>query len=100
MVDFLRGENGEGIADVLRATGAADAMDVILGMPRHVEIDDVGDAGDVEAARGDVGRDHHFIFAAAETFEGLDALALRAVRVQRGHGVLLSLEPDARLDRP
>src|SRR5262245_29384498 len=39
------------------ATGAADAVHVIVGMIRHVEIEDVADIRDVEAARRDVGRD-------------------------------------------
>ena len=39
------------------AAGAADAVDVIVGLPRHVEVDDVADAFDVEPARGDVGGD-------------------------------------------
>ena len=39
------------------AAGAADAMDIIVGLPRHVEIDDMADAFDVESARRDVGGD-------------------------------------------
>src|ERR1051326_1680997 len=46
------------VAHVLRAAGAPDAMNVIFRMIRHVIIDDVTDAGDVEAARRDVGSDH------------------------------------------
>jgi hypothetical protein len=33
------------------APGAADAMDVIVGLPGNVEVDDVADAFDVEPAR-------------------------------------------------
>ena len=39
------------------AAGPADAMDVRLGRGRHVVVDDVRQLRDVEAARGDVGRD-------------------------------------------
>src|SRR6185312_10951395 len=37
------------------AAGAADAVDVVVGLPRHVEVDDVADAFDVEPAGGNVG---------------------------------------------
>ena len=39
------------------ARGAADAVDVALRDVRQVEVDDVADAVDVDAAGGDVGRD-------------------------------------------
>src|SRR6266849_3271898 len=39
------------------APRAANAMDVVSGLPRQIEVDDVADARDIEAARGDVGRD-------------------------------------------
>src|SRR5262249_60765566 len=39
------------------AAGAADAMHVIDGMMRHIEVEDVADGGNIEAARGDVGGD-------------------------------------------
>ena len=39
------------------ARGAADAVHVALGHVRQVVVDDVGDAVDVDAAGGDVGRD-------------------------------------------
>ena len=38
------------------AAGAADAMHIVVGMMRHVEIEDVADGRNVEAAGGDVGR--------------------------------------------
>ncbi len=41
------------------ARGAADAVDVALRDVRQVEIDDVADAVDVDAARRDVGRHQH-----------------------------------------
>src|SRR5262249_3421033 len=45
--------DGDGGAAASGASGAADAMDVIVGMVRNVEIEDVADGGNVEAARGD-----------------------------------------------
>ena len=61
------------------AAGAPDAVHVIFRMLRHIVIDNVTDAGDVESARGDIGRDHDFVFAALESFERLDSLALSAI---------------------
>src|SRR5690606_10847552 len=46
------GEDGERLARAPGAAGAADAVDIVLGVDRHVEIEDVADVGDVEAARG------------------------------------------------
>ena len=48
------------------AAGAADAVDVILGVDRHVEVEDVADVRDVEAARGDVRGDQQLQLAVAE----------------------------------
>jgi len=72
-----------GVAGRGGATGAADAVHVVLGVHREVEVDDVRDALDVDAARGDVGRDEHARVSALERVERLDALALAAVRVNR-----------------
>src|SRR5437763_16679350 len=64
---FLSVHQGESVADVLGATGSSDAMDVILRMLWDIIIDDMTDAGDIEPARGDIGRDHHFVFAALKS---------------------------------
>ncbi len=48
-------------------------------MLRHVVIDDVTDARNVDPARRDVRRDHDLVLAALETLERFDALALRPV---------------------
>jgi len=92
MRELLGGHDRECVAGGLRAAGAANTVHVVLGMLRHVVVDDVADARDVDAARGDVGRDHHFILAALEALERVDALLLGAIAVQRGHGVVLLLE--------
>ena len=69
-------------------------------MLRHVVIDDVADVGDVQAARGDVRGDEHLEAAFAEALERLLALALGAVGVQHGHGVIVALQTCARRGRP
>ena len=65
------------------ARGAADAMDVALGVGRQLVVDDVGHAVDVDAARGEIGGDQHAGLAAAEIVERLLAGVLRLVAVDR-----------------
>ena len=74
--------DGEGPAWATGPPGAADAVDVILGMGRHVEIEDVAHFRDVEAAGGDVGTDQKLELAGLEFAQGLGAHRLRHVAVQ------------------
>src|SRR3990172_4806256 len=67
--DRLSGEAG--------APGAADAVHVVLGRTRNVEVDDLGQALDVEAARGDVGGDEHRGLARLEILQRGEPLGLR-----------------------
>jgi len=48
------------------ASGASDAVDIVLGVCRQVVVDDQVDRGDVEPARGDVGRDEDVALASFE----------------------------------
>src|SRR3954463_10217691 len=64
------------VAHVLGAAGPPNPVHVILRMLRHIVINDVTHPGDVDAARGNIGRDHDFIFAALESFERLDPFSL------------------------
>ena len=50
MPRILGNHDGEGVAARFRAARAADAMDVIFRMLRHVVVDDVADIGDVQSA--------------------------------------------------
>src|SRR6185295_3607889 len=59
----------------------ADAMDVILGDVRDVQVDHVGQQFDVDAAGSDVGRDQHAIFPFLEAGEGERPLRLAPVAV-------------------
>ena len=72
---LLRRDEGEGVAGHLGARGAADAVDVVVGDVRHVEVDDVRERLDVDAARGDVGRDEDAELAALEAGERLPCAA-------------------------
>src|SRR6516162_6989156 len=73
------------------ARGAADAMDVALGVDRQLEVDDVRHPADVDAARSEVGRDQHAGAAEAEIVERLLAGTLALVAVDRlgGHAGLV-----------
>ena len=51
--------------------GAADAMDIVLGMDGHVEIEDMAEAFDIEAAGGDVAGDEYRNAAVAELLQRL-----------------------------
>ncbi len=65
------------------ARGAADAVDVVLGVLRQVVVEDVGDVRDVQAARGDVRADQDREFAAVEVGDHPQALLLRHVARDR-----------------
>ena len=55
------------------AAGAADAVDVILGVARGFVVEHVADVRNVEPARGDIGGDQQFQFAGPEAVERLAA---------------------------
>ena len=84
-------------------------MDVFVDVVRHVVVDDVGHAGDVEAPGSHGSRHQDGLVAGAEVEERLLALALEAVAVDAGGGqplagqvgrqevgVLLGLDEDKR----
>src|SRR5690606_22771979 len=66
---FARAGQGDRDAVATGTTGTADAVHVILGLARRVEVDDMADAGDVDAARGDVGCHQHADAALAQAIE-------------------------------
>src|SRR3569623_2105600 len=74
------------------ARGAADTVDVGLGDLGDVEVDDVRDFVDVDAARRDVGRDEDARPARLEVGERAFAGALALVAVDRGRADALLLE--------
>ena len=63
---------------------SADAVDIVFGHIRQLEIDDVRHAFHIDPARGDVGGDEHSAAARAETGERAFALRLRFVAVNGG----------------
>src|SRR5665213_3105187 len=58
-------------------------MDIIVRVMRHVEIEDVADRGDIEAAGGDVGGDQQLGLAVPESVERGGARRLIKIAVQR-----------------
>ena len=69
------------------ATGAADAVHIILGLLRDVVVHDDFNSFDIQASRCDVSGDEHAILAALESVERLAALGERAVGVDLGRSV-------------
>ena len=75
------------------ASGATDAVDVILVRPWRVVVDHVRNAIDVESARGHVGRDERLHVARLEPAQRPLARVLRHVPVQhRCADVVIALE--------
>src|SRR5262249_45684189 len=74
------------------AGGPPGAVDVVLDGLRQVEVDDVLDAGHVEAARRDVGGDEDGVLPLAEALERRDPLLLRQVRMDALDGMAVALE--------
>jgi len=71
-----------GVAFAAGAAGAADAVHVVLGMMRHVEIEHVAQPADVDAAGRDVATDQQAKFAGLELFQRGEARRLRQVAMQ------------------
>ena len=82
MLDFLHvGElfgrhNGKGIADILRATRAPNPVHIIFRMLRDVIVDYVAYSCNVNATRGDICGNHHFVASVLESFQRLNAFWL------------------------
>src|SRR3546814_3381323 len=53
---FVRGDEADRDPFRPRARGAADAVDILFGNVRNLEINDVADPRHVDTARGDIGR--------------------------------------------
>ena len=78
---FIGADKGERLSRSFSSRGAADAVDVVRRDVRHVEVHDVLELLDVDAARDDVGGAEHADLAVLEAGERLGALGLAAVSV-------------------
>lgn len=74
---FLMGTEGEGLSPGSGPSGSADTMDVGFGILGHVEVDDVGDVVDIDAARDDVAGHEDARFAFAKSVDGFFPPVLR-----------------------
>jgi hypothetical protein len=103
---------GGGLASVADTSGATDAVDVlgdaVMLSRRQVVVDDMLDVGDIEAASGDTSSDENGAAASTEgapvrvrglchqeleeNLQGVLALALGAVGVDRGDGQTLVVQ--------
>ena len=88
-VSIIRCNQSERVACAFRATSSSDSVNVGIGGIRHVEVDDMRNAFDIESAGGDIGGDHDVKVSAFETVQRVLALSLRAIAVQAGN--LMSL---------
>src|SRR5205823_14443480 len=64
--------------------GPADAMDIILGMDRHIEAEDVAQTLNIQAAGRDIAGDQQPDLAPSEALESLCSLGLGHIAVQGG----------------
>src|SRR5690606_13321927 len=78
---LARGDEQDRLAAASGAAGAADAVDVALGVVRDVVVEDVADPLHVQAARGHVGGHQHVQAAILELLDGALALLLLHVAV-------------------
>ena len=78
-----RGNDGDRGAGSSRSAGTADAVDVIVGMMRDIEIEHVAHGRNIQTAGGDVGSDQQRNFALAELIERGGSRRLIHIAVQR-----------------
>ncbi len=78
---FLAAET-DGVAFGAGAGGAADAMHVVFRIIGQIEIEDMADIGNVQAARGHIGGDQHGNVAVVEIAHHFQTFVLRDVAGQ------------------
>ncbi len=74
-------DEGNGISLGLCPASPADAVNVVFGEGRNIEINDVGNACDINSPGGDIGCNHNAEFAVFEAIHCAFALALVTARV-------------------
>src|SRR3989338_1642057 len=79
---FFRRYEAKSVAGGFHTASAADAVDIVFGSLRHVEIDDVRDVFYVDAARRDIGGHHDLASSLLELLKGARSLDLAAVSVK------------------
>ena len=89
---ILVGDEGESASLGPGPTGATDAVDVIVRMPRGVVIEDVADALHIEPARGDIAGDQNIDSAGFEPLQFLDAGSLIDIAMNLAAGEAFALQ--------
>mgnify|MGYP003445183927 CR=1 FL=1 len=69
LVSIVTGDKGKRISVFVNSSGTADAVDIGVCIFRHIVIDDVGNAQDIDTAGGDIGRHQNFDRTVTESFE-------------------------------
>ena len=82
-VDLVDAHQADGLARGTGPTGPADPMDVVLRVPRELEVDDDRQVLDIETAGRDVRGDEDPDIAGLETLERPCPLGLRAIAMDR-----------------
>ena len=83
----VRGDEEDGGAFLLGAARPPNAVDVLFGVIGDVEVNDVGDGGDVEATGDNVGSDKDAVGAIFEAGYGAEAVVLAFVGVDDAEGL-------------
>src|SRR5438094_1980870 len=81
-------------------TRPPDPMDVVLRVPRELEVHDMREVLDVEAARRDVRGDEDADLAGLELLQGAGPLRLGPIAVDRDRVEALAIEPRREARRP
>jgi hypothetical protein len=76
---IFRGDKADRIADGMGATGASNAMDIILRVHRKIVVHHVRNPIHIDAARGNVSGDQDTDRAGFEVLQRAEALVLRAI---------------------
>ena len=74
------------------AARAANAVDIVFGIERHVKVEDRRHVLDVQTASGHIGTDQQIDFAFFEGFQRFEALVLALVTVQGTGLIAFALE--------
>ena len=77
ITDVLVGNEGDGNAVTLGASGTSNAVDIVFGVVRHVVVDDAEDVVDVDTSGYDVGGDEDVDLSGLEAVHDVVALGLR-----------------------
>ena len=85
-------EEGSGTTSVTGATSTTNAVNVIIDVGGKVEVDDMGDVGDIETTSGDSGGNHDGSVTLTECLKGHFTFSLGSVTMDRRCGVVIGDE--------